>query len=231
MAKGVVCVMSCSGMSCSGITSSSAIDSSTTSLSVSCSSTNVSISTGLSKCWGVIVAVTVACPVWIIEFGTASMPVATTETRMMPSIFSSNAEPKIIVASESTSRRIWFAASSTSNSVISLPPVMLIRTACAPFILVSSNNGLLMAASAAFAARFSPDASPVPIMALPISDITVRISAKSRLILPGFIIRSVTPHTPLCRTSSAIAKASANVVRSFARRNRFWFGMIIKVST
>ena len=126
----------------------------------------------------------------------ASMPVATTDTRMTPSSFSSKAEPKMMVASGSTSARIRLAASSTSNRVISMPPVMLIRTARAPFIELSSRSGLLMADSAASVARVSPDASPVPIMALPISDITARISAKSRLIRPGLIIRSVTPHTP-----------------------------------
>ena len=126
----------------------------------------------------------------------ASIPVATTDTRITPSSFSSKAEPKMMVASGSTSLRIRFAASSTSNRVISIPPVILIRTAFAPFIEVSSSNGLLIAASAASMARVSPEASPVPIIALPISDITARISAKSRLIRPGFIIRSVTPHTP-----------------------------------
>ena len=126
----------------------------------------------------------------------ASNPVATTDTLIMPSNLSSNAEPKIIVASSSTSLRMRFAASSTSNSVISIPPVMLINSACAPCIVVSSKSGLLIAASAASIALFSPVPSPVPIMALPISVITERISAKSRLIIPGFIIRSVTPHTP-----------------------------------
>ena len=126
----------------------------------------------------------------------ASMPVATTDTRITPSSLSSKADPKIIVASASTSLRMRLAASSTSNNVISMPPVILIKTACAPFIVVSSSSGLLIAASAACVARLSPLASPVPIMALPISPITARISAKSRLISPGLIIRSVTPQTP-----------------------------------
>ena len=88
-----------------------------------------------------------------------------------------------------------------------------------------------MALSAATTARSSPSASPVPIIALPISPITVRMSAKSRLIRPGMTIRSVTPRTPECSTSSAILKASAKVVFSLAIRNRFWFGMTISVST
>ena len=125
-----------------------------------------------------------------------SMPVATIETRMMPSSFSSKVEPKMITESLSISSRMRLAASSTSNSVMSMPPVTLISTARAPAIEMSSRSGLLIAASAAWVARPSPDASPVPIIALPISHITERISAKSRLIWPGLIIRSVTPATP-----------------------------------
>ena len=137
-------------------------------------------------------------PVWV------SIPVATTDTRIMPSSFSSKADPKMITASGSTSLRIRLAASSTSNRVMSIPPVTLMSTACAPFIVVSSSKGLLIAASAASMARLSPEDSPVPIIALPISPITARMSAKSRLIMPGLIIRSVTPQTPWCRTVSAI---------------------------
>ena len=103
----------------------------------------------------------------------------------------------MMFASSSTSRRMRFAASSTSNSVMSRPPVMLISTPRAPRMEVSSSSGLLMAASAAFTARSSPSASPVPIIALPISAITVRISAKSRFTSPGASIRSVTPRTPM----------------------------------
>ena len=126
----------------------------------------------------------------------ASIPVATIETRMTPSSFSSKVDPKMMTASLSTSRRTRLAASSTSNKVMSSPPVTLISTARAPCMVMSSSSGLLIAASAAWVARLSPDASPVPIMALPISLITARISAKSRLIWPGLIIRSVTPATP-----------------------------------
>ena len=108
---------------------------------------------------------------------------------------------------------------------------MLMSTPVAPFIDTSSSSGLEIAASAASMARSSPSASPVPIIALPISVITVRMSAKSRLIRPGITIRSVTPRTPECSTSSAMAKASAKVVRSLATRNRFWLGMTIRVST
>ena len=44
-------------------------------------------------------------------------------------------------------------------------------------------------------------------------------------------IRSVIPRTPCWRTSSAISNASLKVVSELARRNRFWFGMTISVST
>ena len=115
---------------------------------------------------------------------------------MRPASFSSKVEPKMMLASGSTSSRIRLTASSTSNSVMSAPPVMLIKTPRAPFIDTSSRSGLEIAASAASIARRSPSASPVPIIALPISLITVRMSAKSRLISPGITIRSVTPRTP-----------------------------------
>ena len=80
---------------------------------------------------------------------------------------------------------IRFAASSTSYRVISLPPVILIIKPLAPFNDTSSISGLAMAASAAATALPSPEASPVPIIALPISDITVFISEKSKFIIPG----------------------------------------------
>src|SRR5215216_4660493 len=101
----------------------------------------------------------------------------------------------------------------------------------APFIETSSRSGLAIAASAARCARFSPDASPVPIMALPMPRMTERTSAKSRLINPSFTMRSVMQATPEYRTWSAIANASAKVVFSFATRNRFWFGITMRVST
>jgi hypothetical protein len=77
-----------------------------------------------------------------------------------------------------------------------LPPVIEIRRPLAPRIVVSSSSGLAIAASAARSARCSPEASPVPIIALPISRMTVRTSAKSRLIRPSFTIKSVMQATP-----------------------------------
>ena len=90
-----------------------------------------------------------------------------------------------MLAFSSTSCLILFAASSTSYKVISLPPVILIISPLAPFNETSSIKGLAIAASAAAIALPSPEASPVPIMALPISDMTVFTSEKSKLIRPG----------------------------------------------
>ena len=72
----------------------------------------------------------------------------------------------------------------------------------------SSISGEETAIFAASTARFSPEADPMPIIAEPASDMTVRTSAKSRLIWPGVVIRSVMPWTPWRRMSSAIRKAS-----------------------
>src|SRR5208282_3161805 len=68
------------------------------------------------------------------------------------------------------------------------------------------------------------------LIALPISRMTARTSAKSRLMRPSLTIRSVMQATPEWSTWSAIAKASVKVVFSLATRNRFWFGMMISVS-
>ena len=66
----------------------------------------------------------------------------------------------------------------------------------APRIDTSSSKGLEMAASAASMARFSPVASPVPIIALPISLMMARTSAKSRLMRPSLVMSSVMLATP-----------------------------------
>src|SRR5688572_10798306 len=52
------------------------------------------------------------------------------------------------------------------------------------------SSGLDTAASAASRARSSPLAAPEPIIAMPVSDMTVRTSAKSTLIRPGRVISS-----------------------------------------
>ena len=64
--------------------------------------------------------------------------------------------------------------------------------------------------SAALTALPSPSASPVPMIALPLSSIIALTSAKSRLISPGIIIKSVIERTPSYKTLSHIMKASDN---------------------
>ena len=70
----------------------------------------------------------------------------------------------------------------------------------------------------------------MPISAEPASVITVRTSAKSRLISPGIVIRSQIPCTPCRSTSSAIRNASIiDVDRSSTSSSRS-FGITITVS-
>ena len=59
---------------------------------------------------------------------------------------------------------------------------------------------------------------------------TVRTSAKSRLIRPGIVIRSVMPWTPWRRTSSAILNASSIEVERSSTSSRRSFGITITVS-
>ena len=100
--------------------------------------------------------------------------------------------PKMTFAFWSAALVTTSAASFTSNSPISGPPVMLRRIPVAPSIDASS-SGDETAERAASAARPSPDATPMPISAEPASRMIVRTSAKSRLTSPGTVIRSVMP--------------------------------------
>ena len=87
------------------------------------------------------------------------------------------------------------AASSTSVRVRSEAPAMENSTREAPAMELSSSLEL-MACCAASSARVSPEAMPMPIMAEPAFFMTVRMSAKSRLMRPGMVMRSVTPWMP-----------------------------------
>ena len=69
---------------------------------------------------------------------------------------------------------------------------MFIITPLAPSIDVS-NNGLSVACFAASSALFSPDALPIPICAIPVFNIIVFTSAKSRFTRPGTAIKSEIP--------------------------------------
>ena len=104
------------------------------------------------------------------------------------------------------------------------------RTRVAPSMEVSSRR-LEMASVAASTARLSPEAVPMPIMAVPAPRMMVQTSAKSRLMRPGTVIRSVMPWVPWHSTSSAMRKASSMVVFFSERSSRRSFGMTIRVST
>ena len=110
------------------------------------------------------------------------------------------------------------------------PPVTLMITPRAPSIVVSS-NGLWIACFAASSALFSPDALPIPICAIPVFNIIVFTSAKSRFTSPGTLIKSDIPCTPCLNTSSAILKASIIVVFLSIICNNLSFGITTNVST
>ena len=65
----------------------------------------------------------------------------------------------------------------------------------------------------------------------PASDMIILTSAKSVLIKPGVVIKSVIPCTPCRRTSSAILKALSTEVFSLETVSNRSFGMTIWVST
>ena len=121
------------------------------------------------------------------------------------------------------------AASLTSNRPRSLPPVTLKRMPRAPVMLTSS-SGLMTAARAASTARFSPVPMPMPIIDEPASRMIVLTSAKSRLMRPGTVIRSLMPCTPWRSTSSTTRKASRMEVFLSTTSRRRSFGMVISVS-
>ena len=73
--------------------------------------------------------------------------------------------------------------------------------------MLASSSGLDIAARAALTARPSPDAYPMPISAVPASFMIMLTSAKSVLMSPGVVIRSVMPCTPWSSTSSHILNA------------------------
>jgi hypothetical protein len=85
---------------------------------------------------------------------------------------------------------------------------MLTSTPRAPDRLTSSSSGEATACSAAMRARSHrvPAASAEPIIAMPISPITVRTSAKSTLTRPGTLMISAMPPTALRSTLSAALK-------------------------
>ena len=94
----------------------------------------------------------------------------------------------------------------------------------------ASSSGLAIACSAASSARLSPRALPMPIRAEPAPDMTDLTSAKSRLIRPGVVIRSVMPWTPDSSTWSAVRKASITLTLRSPSCSSRSFGITISVS-
>ncbi len=141
-----------------------------------------------------------------------SKPVAMTVTLTSSLMESSMTAPKMMLQLASAALEMTSAASLTSNRPRSGPPVMLSRMPVAPSTEASS-SGDEMAALADSEARFSPLATPMPMSAEPASFMMALTSAKSRLMRPGTVIRSVMPWTPCLSTSSATLKASMMEVR------------------
>ncbi|MBD2900526.1 hypothetical protein amrb99_95310 [Actinomadura sp. RB99] len=138
--------------------------------------------------------------------------------------------PKMMLASGAAAFETSCAASLISNRPRSEPPEMDSSTPCAPSMLASS-SGLEIAISAAATLRSSPRAEPMPISAEPAPDMTDLTSAKSRLIRPGVVIRSVMPWTPDRSTWSAALKASSTLTcRSEIDSSRS-LGITMRVST
>ena len=160
-----------------------------------------------------------------------AIPVATTVTLTSFSILGSMAVPITMVALSEEYSLMALPTSSNSRRDIPGPELTFTNMPLAPARLTSSSNGLDMADSAALRARSSPEARPAPIMAIPISPITVRTSAKSTFIRPGEVISSAMPCTACNNTSLAVRKASINEISWSSTLNRRWFGIIIKEST
>src|SRR5437867_3752282 len=125
---------------------------------------------------------------------------------------SSITAPKMMFASGSAAAWMISAASLTSNSARSGPPVIVNSTPRAPS-MDCSRSGDWMAWRAASAARVSPVPCPMPISAEPALVMIVFTSAKSRLMRPGTVMRSLMPCTPWRNTSSTMRNASTMLVR------------------
>ncbi len=160
----------------------------------------------------------------------SSNPAAMTVTRTSSPSASSITAPKMMLASSAAELETSCAASWISNRPRSDPPWMDSSTPWAPSMLASS-SGLEIAFSAAATARSSPRAEPMPMSAEPAPDMTDLTSAKSRLIRPGVVIRSVMPWTPDSSTWSAALNASRTLTCRSEMDSSRSFGITISVST
>ncbi len=139
--------------------------------------------------------------------------------------------PTTTVASSSAKSRTVLPTSSNSPMDRLMPAVMLTRMPLAPARSISSSKGLLMAASAASRARCSPLALPVPIIACPISAMTVLMSAKSTLMRPGQVMSSAIPWVAFRSTSLAALKAFKRLISLPSTASSFSLGMVMREST
>ena len=163
-------------------------------------------------------------------FPSPSKPVAITVTQNCPVRSGSTEAPKMILASAVAASRTIAAASVTSTSPRSSPPAIESTMPLAPRISRPS-SGDAIARLAASMPRLAPLAMPTPMSAFPDVCMTVRTSAKSRLIRPGRVIRSQMPWTPCRRTSSATRKASSIEVPRSSTCSRRSLGTTMTVST
>src|SRR5690606_1584619 len=124
-----------------------------------------------------------------------SKPAATTVTRTSSPRVSSMTVPKMMLASGCAASCTRRAASLISKMPRFEPPWIERSTPCAPSIDASS-SGLATASSAALMARSAPLLAPMPMSAEPAPCMTDLTSAKSRLMRPGVVMRSVMPCTP-----------------------------------
>ncbi len=138
--------------------------------------------------------------------------------------------PKMMFASSCAASSMRLAAADTSNRPRSDPPAIDSSTPCAPSMLASS-SGELIAISAAARARSSPRAEPMPMSADPALLMIDLTSAKSRLMRPGVVMRSVMPDTPCSSTWSAWRNASRIATWWSVIASSLSFGMTMRVST
>mmetsp|Transcript_30079 Transcript_30079/g.74622 ORF Transcript_30079/g.74622 Transcript_30079/m.74622 type:complete len:267 (+) Transcript_30079:63-863(+) len=157
-------------------------------------------------------------------------PVAMMVTWISPLYFSSTTAPKMTLALGSARLVTTSETALTSCNVMSDPPVMLYTMPVARSMLCSM-SGAEMAASAASSARFLPEATPTPSMAVPELFITALTSAKSTLTRPATVMMSEMPCTPCRSTSSASRNASCSGVPSSTTSNKRSLGITMRVST
>ena len=108
---------------------------------------------------------------------------------------------------------------------------MLTKMPVAPLIETSSSKGEVIAIWAASIARFSPLPKPEPMRARPMPVMIERTSAKSTLMRPGTITRSLMPRTAVRHTLSTMLKDSRRVRFLPARPIKRSLGITMSAST